>query len=326
MDVIGLSKNGIENVVANLGTSLTDKQIKILNQFFDNIVICFDGDESGYKAALRAAENSIVELKPDKNISFLFLDNNEDPDSFVNKKGKEYFIDFTKKNTIQIHKFLFNHYKNQTKNNPSSQAIFEKKLRSLSNTIKDDLVKKYTLEFFLDKISELTPNINKKYTNFKSKKIKSLESTKKIINKMESFSSIELKEFSLLYLLINYLDLFQENFYIIEDVKLFTNENSIIFKSLRNKLEGNIKISIEDLFLDYQIVNKIFKFAPIKNILIKKEQNSSRILELFDEIKRDLKNHELEIRIEELESKFSKDLSETTFNEIRKLKKLQKIN
>ena len=55
MDVVGLSKNGIENVVANLGTSLTDKQILTLNQFFDDIIICFDGDESGYKAALRAA-------------------------------------------------------------------------------------------------------------------------------------------------------------------------------------------------------------------------------------------------------------------------------
>ena len=51
MDVIGLNKNGIENVVANLGTSLTDRQILILNQFFEDIIICFDGDESGYKAA-----------------------------------------------------------------------------------------------------------------------------------------------------------------------------------------------------------------------------------------------------------------------------------
>jgi DNA primase len=72
MDVVGLSKNGIENVVANLGTSLTDKQILTLNQFFDDIIICFDGDESGYKAALRAAENSIRELRPEKQISFYF--------------------------------------------------------------------------------------------------------------------------------------------------------------------------------------------------------------------------------------------------------------
>ena len=76
MDVIGLSKNGIENTVANLGTALTSKQIQILNQFYNHIIICFDGDESGYKAALRAAENSIIELKPEKKISFLFLPKN----------------------------------------------------------------------------------------------------------------------------------------------------------------------------------------------------------------------------------------------------------
>ena len=92
MDVVGLSKNGIENAVANLGTSLTDKQIFTLNQFFDDIVICFDGDESGYKAALRAAENSIKDLKPEKQISFLFLPDNEDPDSFVNKNGKNFLL------------------------------------------------------------------------------------------------------------------------------------------------------------------------------------------------------------------------------------------
>ena len=38
-----------------LGTSLTDRQILILNQFFDDIIICFDGDESGYKAALKSS-------------------------------------------------------------------------------------------------------------------------------------------------------------------------------------------------------------------------------------------------------------------------------
>ena len=95
MDVVGLSKNGIENAVANLGTSLTEKQIFTLNQFFDDIIICFDGDESGYKAALRAAENSIKVLKPEKQISFLFLPDKDDPDSFVNKKVKNFSLDFS---------------------------------------------------------------------------------------------------------------------------------------------------------------------------------------------------------------------------------------
>jgi DNA primase len=126
MDVVGLSKNGIENAVANLGTSLTDKQILTLNQFFDDIIICFDGDESGYKAALRAAENSIKELRPEKQISFLFLPDGEDPDSYVNKNSKNFFIDFTKQSKISIHQFIFSHYKKQTENNPSSMAILKK--------------------------------------------------------------------------------------------------------------------------------------------------------------------------------------------------------
>ena len=119
-----------------------------MNQFFEDIIICFDGDESGYKAALRAAENSIKDLRPEKNISFLFLPDGEDPDSFVNNNSKNYFIEFAKNSKISIHQFIFNHYKKQTDNNPSSLAIFEKKLRSITNTIKDNFIKKYVLEYF----------------------------------------------------------------------------------------------------------------------------------------------------------------------------------
>merc|ERR1711991_90120 len=120
MDVVGLSKNGVENVVANLGTSLTDKQILTLNQFFDDIIICFDGDEIGYKSALRAAENSIIELQPEKKISFLFLPEKEDPDSFANKNGKENFLEYSKNNNLPIHNFIFEHYYRLTDGNPSS--------------------------------------------------------------------------------------------------------------------------------------------------------------------------------------------------------------
>ena len=50
------------------------------------------------------------------------------------------------------------------------------------------------------------------------------------------------------------------------------------------------------------------------------------IFELLEEISKDLKNYDLEFRIEQLESKFSKDMSESTFNEIRELKKQKNIN
>ena len=326
MDVIGLSKNGIENVVANLGTSLTDKQILILNQFFDDIIICFDGDESGYKAAVRAAENSIKELLPEKQISFIFLPNNEDPDSFTNKNGKNYFIDFTKQNKISIHQFIFDHYNKQTDNNPSSLAIFEKKLRSIANTIRDKFIQKYVLEYFLERVSSFTPHLNNNKKKFFTKKLKSLKSTQKYFNESKSISQIEIKEFSLLYLILNNLKIFQENVHLIEKIKLFTTENKLVFDAVLSMLKSDDKFTIDDLSIDSQLIDKIFKFASIKHILNNYKNNRDKIFYFLEEIVKDLKNYELELRIEELESKFAKDLSESTFNEIKELKKSQNIN
>jgi DNA primase len=325
MDVVGLSKNGIENAVANLGTSLTDRQILTLNQFFDDIIICFDGDESGYKAALRAAENSIKDLKPEKQISFLFLPDNEDPDSYINKNGKNHFIDFSKQNKIPIHQFIFSHYKKQTTNNPSSMAIFDKKLRQIASTIKDNYIKKYVLEYFLEKISQLTPHTSQTKKNF-IKKAKSLDATKKHYNESQSLSGVELKEFSLIYLIINNLNLIQQNIHLVESIKLFTDINKLIFDKIMTKLKSEKKLNISALEIDNQLIDKINKFAPIKYILKNKQNDDNEIIALLDDISRDLNNYDLEFRIQELESRFSKDLSEATFNELKELKKKQNIN
>ncbi len=326
MDVVGLSKNGIDNAVANLGTSLTDKQIFILYQFFNDIIICFDGDESGYKAALRAAENSIKDMKPEKQISFLFLPDKEDPDSFVNKNGKEYFFNYSKQNKISIHQFIFNHYKKNTQNNPSSMAIFEKKLRSIANTIKDDYIKKYVLEYFIEKISGLTPYTNQNQKSFYAKKTRSLEKTKKHFNESQTLSGVELKEFSLIYLIVNNLKLMRHHTHLLKDIKLFSEVNKQIFEKIVFKLNLENDLSIDQLDIDNQLIDKITKFAPIKHILQKKYNKDHEIIELLEDITRDLNNYDLEFRIQELESKFSKDLSETTFNELKELKKKQNIN
>ncbi len=325
MDVVSLSNKKIFNVVANLGTSLTERQMTTLNQFYDNIVICFDGDESGYKAALRAAESLIKDLKPEKNISFLFLPDKEDPDSFVNKNGKDYFINFTKTNKVLINNFLFQHYKNQTQDNPSSLAIFEKTVRSIANSIKDEFIKKYVLEDYLEKINNLTPNTNQRKYKIKPK-AKSLKSTQRFFNETKNLTYIEIKEYSFLYIILNSLPLLKENLNLIKNVKLFSAENKLIFDSILKKLIEENYLTLEILSLDQNIVEKINKFASIKYVFKKIEKKDEEKLELLQEIIRDIKNHELEIRIEELESKFSKDFNESTFNEIKELKKLQKIN
>ncbi len=326
MDVVGLSKNKVENVVANLGTSLTTRQVLTLNQFFQHITVCFDGDESGYKAALRAAENSIIELKPEKEISFLFLPNKHDPDSYVNEKGKDFFEDFSKNNSVPIHKFIFNHYSKEMNDNPSSRAIFEKKLRSISSTIKDEFIRKYVLEYFLEKISELTPNTNFKYNKNYSKITKSLKSTQNYYNETKSLSAIDIKEFSFLFILLKKPELIKDNFNLIENVKLFSSENKLLLNEIIDQTNNFENTNLENLKIDQSLIQRILKYASIKHILFKNFNDDQKILEILSELIRDLKNYELELRIMDLESRFSKDLSETTFNELKELKKQQKIN
>ena len=118
--------------------------------------------------------------------------------------GKDKFLEFSNQNTIEIHKFIFNHYYKEIDDNPSSKAIFEKKIKSVAYTIKDEYIKKYVLDYYLDEIAKLTPNLNSnrnsKYNQ--NKNTKSLKSTQKYYNETKLLSSIEIKEFSFLYILI----------------------------------------------------------------------------------------------------------------------------
>jgi DNA primase len=205
-------------------------------------------------------------------------------------------------------------------------AIFEKKLRSIAGTIKDDFIKKYVLEFFLEKISLLTPYSNVSKKQFYTKKIKSLQSTQKHFNESKLLSGVEIKEISLLYLVMSNLDIFQENIHLIENIELFSDENRLILETLITKLKSGEKLTLQEIPIDPQLTEKIFKFASIKHILNSHQNDQNKMFELLEEVSRDLKNYDLEFRIDELESKFSKDLSENTFNEIRELKKQKNIN
>ena len=100
----------------------------------------------------------------------------------------------------------------------------------------------------------------------------------------------------------------------------------MLFKEILSQTRNFEKTDFNSLKIDQNLIDRVLKYASIKHILEKKINDDEKIIEILHEIIRDLKNYELELRIEDLESKFSKDLSETTFNEIKELKKLQKIN
>lgn len=106
MDVIALAQHGIDHAVAALGTATTSFHIQKLLRQTDNLIFCFDGDKAGRKAAWRALENSLALLSDGKYLSFLFLPEGADPDSYINQFGKESF-EQQLKNTLPLSEFLF---------------------------------------------------------------------------------------------------------------------------------------------------------------------------------------------------------------------------
>ena len=88
MDLISLYQAGIKNVVASSGTSLTDEQVQLLSRFTKNIIILFDADPAGQKASIRSIE---ILLKQNFDVKVITLPQGEDPDSFINKSGKDKF-------------------------------------------------------------------------------------------------------------------------------------------------------------------------------------------------------------------------------------------
>ncbi len=107
MDVVMLTQAGADNAVATLGTAVTAEQVQSLLRRVDHILFAFDGDNAGRKAAWRALENALPALQDGKQISFLFLPEGEDPDSFVRTQGLEAWKDLQKRPQA-LSEFLFN--------------------------------------------------------------------------------------------------------------------------------------------------------------------------------------------------------------------------
>ena len=91
MDVIGLDRAGIGEVVAPNGTALTEGQLERLWRLDPAPILCFDGDNAGKKAAIRAATRALPLLRPDRTLKFVELPAGKDPDDVVREGGREAF-------------------------------------------------------------------------------------------------------------------------------------------------------------------------------------------------------------------------------------------
>ena len=115
-DVLAMHQCGIENVVANSGTALSEEQIRLLRRFTSNITLLYDGDEAGIKAIIRGIDMLLAE---GMNVKVVLLPEGEDPDSLSCKMDLQRYINDHEENFIR---FKSNLLLKDTKNDPVKRA------------------------------------------------------------------------------------------------------------------------------------------------------------------------------------------------------------
>lgn len=292
MDAISLSINGVENVVAPMGTGITENQVKELWKATNNIFVCLDGDSAGQKASQRLSKLVLPIISTGKNIKFVYLPNNVDPDDFIKKYGRNEFNTLLK-NSISLSDYLWNNEVKTLNIDESKTIIPEKKAKleenifKLLENIKDLKLKSHFEQFYrnkLWKIDRVSNKISKKNDDIKSDDIKDIRSKIKIdlIEKTEKkICSILIKFPSVVNSLLKKYktDIFSVNFIndncnlIISLIDEFLNSNdnekNLMKLLVKNDLSNYIK-ECDDIFFNNSYISSLteMKALEIVNILL----------------------------------------------------------
>ena len=317
MDAISLYQAGFKNVVATLGTAMTESHLNLVWRYFNDPLVCFDGDRSGQNAAQKISEKLIAYMKPNYSLSFLILPNGFDPDSFIKKNGRNNF-EILLDQKIDIGNFIFeNNLQSLQSTQPEERAGFEKKLIDTCLLIQDSTVKKYYISFFKNRIFE-------QFSNKKNKNIKPLNKTKELTRKITRYSSFELKEFSLMYLFLNNFLILRNQF----DKLALINFHNKNLEELR-KVLVNILEKIET-FKDFnllkhleennfsQIIKDINEFSSIKGI--SENLNDEKFDNFLNDLIEQVNNLKLQSKLNDAEESLSKNMNEAHYNELLSLK------
>ena len=317
MDAISLYQAGFKNVVATLGTAMTESHLNLVWRYFNDPVVCFDGDRSGQNAAQKISEKLIAFMKPGYSLSFLILPNGFDPDSFIRKNGKNNFESLLDQK-IDIGNFIFeNNLQNLQSTQPEERAGFEKKLIDTCLLIQDSTVKKYYVSFFKNKIFE-------QFSNKKNKNIKPLNKTKELTRKITRYSSFELKEFSLMYLFLNNFTILRNQF---EKVSLinFHNKNLEELRKVLINILGKIQTFKDFNLLKHleennfgQVIKDINEFSSIKGI--SENLNDEKFDNFLKDLIEQVNNLKLQSKLQDAEESLSKNMNEAHYNELLSLK------
>lgn len=143
MDVIRAYTIDVDNVVATMGTAVTKNQAIIIKKMARDVILCFDGDQAGAKATMACCElfNELGVVP-----KIVRLDDNLDPDEYIQRFGKEKFIGKIN-HPINMIDFKLQYLKNNKDfNDPNDVANYVNKVIDDLNNINDDVLKEVTLK------------------------------------------------------------------------------------------------------------------------------------------------------------------------------------
>ena len=169
----------------------------------------------------------------------------KDTDDFIKQNGKEELLNlFKKKEAIQT--YIWNHHINKIdQNDPFEVSKFEKEIKKLSHSIQDETLKKYVLEDYLNKIKRLTPiqafkNHYKNSKFNKNKEYQILKETKILHQKKKDLSKIQIIEFSILYIILNFFDIASKKIEELSDIVFLSKKNEDLKNAIISSLiDGN---------------------------------------------------------------------------------------
>lgn len=317
IDAIALAGNAIENVVAGLGTALSQDHIKNLFRLTDRIVLCFDGDSAGIKAAKRVSELSLDLIGVNKNINFAFLPGKLDPDDYIKKYGAKALSNLFKNETISHSQALVDFTLMDLKVKEGSAVSAEKKakiesgLMRQAELIKDNLTKKYFSQFFRDFLFKVGRS-GKKYgkKGEKANVFSKIGETQQILNldyddifarniislliKCPRLADYSDEKFNLREISFENDDLSEIKDLIIDYIE---EENEISEKNLLLVLENysntsynrSIKALLKKDFIGFEKlmeneINKKTRLLLLKNLLLQVEKLYKQALSKIDEI------------------------------------------
>ncbi|WOC16963.1 DNA primase [Pseudochrobactrum sp. MP213Fo] len=143
MDVIALAQAGFNEVVAPLGTALTEEQMALLWRVSSEPVLCFDGDQAGLRAAYRAVDTGLPNLQPGKSLAFALLPEGKDPDDLVKEQGASAFGNILREAKPLAEMLWMRETSGGNFETPERRAELDARLRTHVARIKDESVKHY---------------------------------------------------------------------------------------------------------------------------------------------------------------------------------------